>query len=266
MEYILLYIEFIKIKLKGMFEYRNAFLWTSLAKATGWAADFMIIWVMLNQFQDLGGWSTYEVMLLYSLNVTSYSLAGFFLFHPCTKLSQRIRNGEFDEILTKPLNSFLYLVCREFSTGYFSNLAVSITVLCICISKLNIPLTPINIALLILVSIGGALIQGAAFIFTSVPAFWIVQNSALMNIVNNLKSFVRYPVSLYNKGIQILLTLVIPYAFINFYPAQIFLKKNDFMMFHPVFQYLTPIVGLLLFAGGYLFWQLGISHYKSTGS
>ena len=34
-----------------------------------------------------------------------------------------------------------------------------------------------------------------------------------------------------NAG-QIILTLIIPYAFINFYPAQYFLGKQDFIMFN----------------------------------
>ncbi|KAB2846375.1 MAG: ABC transporter permease, partial [Ignavibacterium sp.] len=115
--------------------------------------------------------------------------------------------------------------------------------------------------------LSGALIQGAAFIFTSVPSFWLVQSNSLMDIfIWDLKSFIRYPISAYHRIIQVILTLIIPYAFINFYPAQYFLNKNDFLMFHPVFQYLSPLVGVLLFIFAYRFWNTGINHYKSTGS
>lgn len=47
---------------------------------------------------------------------------------------------------------------------------------------------------------------------------------------------------LYDRWIQVMLTYVVPIAFINFYPAQYFLKKDDFLGFNPILVYLSPIV------------------------
>ena len=44
------------------------------------------------------------------------------------------------------------------------------------------------------------------------------------------------------------------------------LEKNDFLMFHPVVQFLTPAVGILLAFLAYRFWLLGLKHYNSSGS
>jgi ABC-2 type transport system permease protein len=133
--------------------------------------------------------------------------------------------------------------------------------------KLGVPLTFSNVVFLLLTLAGGALIQGAAFIITNTPAFWIVKNNRLQSLFMGIpSSFIRYPISAYNKVIQIILTVVLPYAFINFYPAQHFLRKEEFLMFSPVLQYATPIVGIVLFTAAYQFWKLGIRHYNSTGS
>jgi ABC-2 type transport system permease protein len=59
---------------------------------------------------------------------------------------------------------------------------------------------------------------------------------------------------------------VLPYAFINFYPAQFILGKEDYLGFPPVLVYLTPAVGIILFVVAYQFWRVGLNHYKSTGS
>jgi ABC-2 type transport system permease protein len=128
-------------------------------------------------------------------------------------------------------------------------------------------MTPLKILFLCVSILGAALIQSAGFLFTSIPSFWIIQNNSLRDILfHQLKGFVDYPISLYSKFIQVILTLVIPYAFLSFYPSQFFLGKNDFLMFHPIFQYLTPILGIILFFLAYKFWLFGINHYKSTGS
>jgi len=80
-----------------------------------------------------------------------------------------------------------------------------------------------------------------------------------------MKKFINYPISLYNKFIQIFLTFVLPYAFINFYPAQLLLNKKDYI-FHPALQYATLPLGVLLFIISYRFWLYGINRYQGTGS
>ncbi|WNR46883.1 ABC transporter permease [Paenibacillus roseipurpureus] len=237
------------------------------AKFIGFATDFIMIWLLVYRFQSVAGWNTYEIMLLYALNLVSYSFSAFFLFHPFTKLSSRIQSGEFDEILTKPLNPFLYLACREFSTGYLSNLTVAFSVLAFTFFKLQIPLSPANIGFLIVTVLGGSLIQGAAFILTNTPSFWIVKNNRLQSLLMGVPSnFVRYPITAYNKAIQIILTVVLPYAFISYYPAQFFLKKQETVLFPQTLQYMTLAVGGVLFFIAYQYWKLGLKHYNSTGS
>jgi ABC-2 type transport system permease protein len=65
--------------------------------------------------------------------------------------------------------------------------------------------------------------------------------------------------------VQVILTFILPYGFINFYPAQLFLGKDDYL-FHPSLPYATLPVGLGLFSLAYRFWRYGINRYQGTGS
>ncbi|MBH5319682.1 ABC-2 family transporter protein [Paenibacillus sp. GSMTC-2017] len=267
MEHLPLYWRFIRINIKAKTEYRAAFLLTFLSRGVLWSTEFALLWVLLYQFKSIAGWGQYEVMFLYSLNLTSYSLAAFFCFHPFTKLPAKIQSGEFDELLTKPLNPMLYLMSREFTASYFSNVTFGLLFMGVCMYKLQLALSVWDYLLLAVVLIGGTLIQASAFIYTAVPSFWMVRNNSLINLfMNDFKSFIRYPISIYPASIQVMLTLIVPYAFINFYPAQYFLNKSDFLLFHPSFQYLTIVVGGIMFTGACLLWKFGIKHYHSTGS
>jgi len=267
MSYIPLYLEFIKIRLKRMVEYRGAFLSGAAAQFIMYGTTFALIWIMIDKFKNLNGWSSYEILFLYALDLCSYSFAAFFLFNFSMMLPVMIQTGEFDDILTKPLNPFVHLISREFNIAYFTHITLSVLVMTICFINLGIRLNALKLLILLIVILGGALIQGAALLITTVPSFWLIQNNSLKyTFFTNLKSFIQYPISLYNRTIQVLLTLVVPYAFINFYPAQYFLNKNDFLIFHPVFQYLTPVVGIILFILAYRFWITGVNNYKSTGT
>jgi len=267
MHYFKLYVEFVKVKIMGIAEYRQAFIVGALAQFVGYGAQFLLLWLLLDRFDSINGWSKYEVILLFSFNLISYALAAFFLFNPTMNLSTMIKNGTFDEVLTKPLNSLLYLVCREFNSAYFSHLLLAGGFMTLAFTNLGISFSVLQLLFLIVTLIGAALIQGGLMLLIAVPAFWIVENSGLLDLFfRQARNFIQYPISIYNNVMQIILTFVLPYAFINFFPAQFFLGKDDFTIFHASFQYLTPVVGLLVMAIAYFVWLVGIKNYKSTGS
>ena len=267
MNELYIYLKLIQLQAKAQISDRGSFALRFVSKIFGWGSGFIMIWIMLYKFQSMAGWSPYEVLFLYTLNIFSYSIIATFLINPCEKLPKFVQTGEFDGIITKPVNSFFYYIFRIFSTGYFANFTMCLVVLIICINKLNIRMNAVNLLFLIAVLLGGALIQGGLFIFEAVPTFWIVKNDSLKGLlVGNFRSFIRYPLSIYNSAVQIFMTFIIPYGFINFFPAQYFLKKNDFLMFNPVFQFLTPVVGIVFFAVAYCTWHIGVNHYEGSGS
>jgi len=103
--------------------------------------------------------------------------------------------------------------------------------------------------------------------FTCTISFWIVQSLAIRDIfIHGIRRFVDYPISIYHRSIQVLVTFVIPFAFVNFYPVQYLLGGKDEVLFHPALQYGTPFVGIVLFVLAYRFWKIGINNYQSTGS
>ena len=266
MNYFNLYIEFIKIRLQSMIEYRAAFISGGLAQATSYIADVTLIWIMINQFNKIGTWEPYEVLFLYGLNLLAYALAGLFLYNPHAALPGMIKNGEFDELLIRPLNPFIYIITKMFNYGYFSHIIIALVIIMLCFIKLNLIVTPIKLLFLVVVIISGALIQGAAFMIISIPAFWITDTSSLSFFFGSIKEFTKYPISIYPKIIQVFLTIIVPYSFISFYPAQYFLEKNDFLMFNPIIQFISPIIGIISFGLAYKLWLIGIKSYSSTGS
>ncbi len=261
-----LYAAFAKIAFFTQLEYKGQYFMRMIAKVLSWGAGFIMLVVLLRKFHTIGDWDTCEILLLYAFDVLSYSIAGTFFMGGFGKLPRIIRQGELDGILTKPVNPLIYLVCTKISAGYTSNFAITLVIIGVCIKKLHISLSVTHIAWLIMDIIGASFIQAAGFMLTTIPAFWFFKSEGLYRMFyKNLTDFLKYPLSIYNKGIQVILTLLFPYGFINFYPVQYFINKQE-GMFSPVFQFLTPFVGGTLFLAACLFWKKGLLAYQSTGS
>ncbi len=266
MHLLRLYLAFSKVNFLTQMEYRTQYFLRMVTKTVAWLTGFILISVLLYRFRAISGWSTYEVLFLYTLDVLSYSLAATFFLSPFQNLSRNIRLGMFDEVLTKPVNPLLYYMCTKTSAGYVNNYIISVVVLGLCFKNLQIKLTVAKLIALVIVLLGATLIQSAAFMLTNIPAFWLVKSNSLYRLFfSNITGFLQYPLSIYNRSVQIILTFILPYAFVNYYPAQYFLGKEEYL-FHPLFQYLTPLVGVLFFTLAYFLWKLGINNYQSTGS
>ena len=262
---IVLFYSFSKVAFLTQLEFRATYAVRMFGKVLSFGSGFAIIAILLNRFNAIGGWSTYEVLFLFSLNILSYSIGATFAM-PFANLSTRIRNGQIDSILTRPVNPMFLYTCQNVSAGYTSNYVIGLGVMVLSISALGLPLTVTGLVHLVLSVIGGSIIHASALIVCGVPAFWLVNARAFTDIIYyDLSKFVDYPLSIYAGSVQILLTWVLPYAFVNFYPAQVFLGKSD-SLFNPMFSYLTPVVGLVFFLLTYQFWRLGLRAYQSTGT
>ncbi len=261
-----LYGRFIMIYLKNMMEYRFYFFMEMFNQGFAVGIGYLSIWVILNRFHSINGWSYYEVIFLYSLNYLSYGISSLFFWGPMQGLGGMVREGTFDSILTRPMNPLFHLVSRQFLYLCFGYLSLAVIIIIICFKNLGIEWTVIKAMWFFAVMVGAVLIQASLMIVAGTTSFWLIRTTSVVDtMIYGLRRFLNYPISIYSKWVQAVLTFVVPYAFVNFYPAQHFLNKTD-GLFHPVFAYGTPVVGLVLSILAYKFWCFGIKHYQSTGS
>ena len=115
--------------------------------------------------------------------------------------------------------------------------------------------------------IGGVIIQASIFMIFSCSSFWTIKTGNLMNFLfYNTRKFAGYPISIYPGIIQKLLIFIIPFAFVNYFPAQFFLRKPDMAGYWNGYVYLAPLVGVMMFALANIFWRFSVKHYSSTGN
>jgi ABC-2 type transport system permease protein len=119
-----------------------------------------------------------------------------------------------------------------------------------------------------LVALGGALIDFGVNLAIATASFWFTRIDSLRWVFMSLEQeFSRYPLSIYQRGVKVMLAFVIPFAFMNYFPATFLLHKSeDGLHLNPAVGLLTPVVGLVVFALGYAFWRTGIDRYQGTGS
>ncbi|MDR2135645.1 MAG: ABC transporter permease [Treponema sp.] len=260
-----LYGGFAKTSFRGMAIYRSAYWLGLVAQWLSYGVTFITLFIVVDNFNVLGGWKSEEVLFLYAMNLLSYALAALFFFGPCTGLSGKIRSGEFDAALTKPVSPLVHEMLNGFNPGYVSHITLSVAVMVVAVRRLHVAFNFPFVLTLLAMLFGAALVQAALLVFASAWAFFFINGNPFMGMIWSFKSFINYPIPIYPVVIQILLTFL-PLAFMNYYPSAILLNRTENMLFPPLLGYLTPLVGITAFVLSVAFWNFALSRYQSTGT
>lgn len=267
METLRMYFKLLGIALKSMMQFRADFL-IGVVGVIGWnVVNLLAISVILGRFYALAGWSIWEIVFLYGIWMAGNSIYSLLFFH-ITDLEEYLVRGQFDLFLVRPLSPFLMLLTVEVNINGFADVVFGAACLALSITRLNLQLNPGQWAYLVMMLISAALLElGITLVLASV-AFWTTKSQGLVYAVNqvNWNMTRQYPLEMFGRGFRVLVTGLIPFAFLNYYPARWLLGKTfpgDPWYF---LSFLTPVVTLLVLGLAAMLWQKGIRRYNSTGS
>ncbi len=262
-----MYRHFVVIYMKGKLAYHFSLVFELIANTIQIGVYFAGFMVIFHNFDTIAGWTRNEVLFMFTTSWLTYSLSCFFFWSPMKDMGELIRSGKFDLYLTRPIGPMLYMVLQQFQYTFIPRLALSVFFWIYSMSKLSIGWTISSLLFYALNMLSAFVIFSAITVFTGTISFWTIKSEEIVSLLTNnnygLKNYTDYPISIYGKGVQFLLTFVIPYAFTGYYPVGHLLGKD---LTHNGFAYLSPFIALVSLAAAYLFWKNGLKHYNSAGA
>ena len=262
-----MYRHFVIIYMKGKLAYHFSLVFELIANTIQIGIYFAGFMVIFHNFDNIAGWTQNEVLFMFTTSWLTYSLSCFFCWRPMKDMGELIRSGKFDLYLTRPIGPMLYMVLQQFQCTFVPRLVLSVFFWIYSMQSLSINWTVSNLIYYAVNMFSSFVIFSAITIFTGSISFWAVKSEEIVSLLTNnnhgLKNYTDYPITIYNKGMQFLLSFVIPYAFTGYYPVGSLLKKELSL---PEYAYLSPIIALLSGSAAYLLWRIGLKHYNSAGA
>lgn len=257
---IKLYFSFLKASLKEMLIYRLDCIVGMVSQIVTQLVEIIFIWIVFKNTENLAGWDFKQVLLLYGITLISIGISDF-CFDALYDIGPKyIRQGDFDKIMLRPVHPLISIIgsSKEFtSLGYFG-LGLVMTI--IMLIELAIPVTTILILKIVFFSVVGAAIIGAINTIFSIAAFWTYRSNEVIWSFYKIYTFAQYPIDIYNKFIKVLITVILPFAFVAYYPTMDYLGLNTYMV------YLAPIITIILWIIAVKVWNLALNKYRSTGN
>lgn len=227
--------------------------------------EIIALLLLTNKFESIGGWSFWEISFMISIWRLSHSIHHF-LFIPFWWQSRMVKTGEFDRMLVRPVHPILQIMTQGHPLPAVGEFIPGITLLFLTISHTTVNWNFITILWLLVFILCGAIIEWAVFLFLSGFDFFFVETGRMKEIpMVFLFQATKYPIHIFGKVFPIILTFILPYAFMAYYPTHYFFDRITDLNYS-FLPFLSPIVAVVSFFIAFCFWSLGLKHYKSSGT
>ncbi len=272
--YIKLHSIFIKQDLKKLMEYKVDFLLGALGFLLEQAVQIFCLGIIFNTIPALcyavdgtvvDSWTFHEVLFIYGFSLIPKGIDHLFFDNLWGMGYWIVDKGDFDKYLTRPINSWFYVLCEKFCVDALGEFIVGIALL--VYSTLSMPqaiVSEINWWRILPVML---VLPLAIMIFTSIKtataaiSFWTKRSGHVTHMCYMTNEFAKYPVKIYNGVIKTAVTYILPFAFTAYYPA-IYILRGESVWSLPV----MVIVSLVLFGLSQFIWHKGLKAYESAGS
>jgi ABC-2 type transport system permease protein len=190
------------------------------------------------------------------------------LFVHLMDLEDYLVRGSFDLFLVRPLSPFLMLITVEVNMNGIADVIFGITSLWLASANLKLQFSAVQWGYLGIMLVSAALLELGITLALASVAFWTTKSSGLVYAVNQVNWTMtrQYPLEMFGRGFRLLVTGLIPFAFLNYYPARWLLGKTIPGAPGYFLSFLSPVVAAALLGIAVLVWKQGLRHYNSTGS
>ncbi|MNH80342.1 hypothetical protein D3C87_470070 [compost metagenome] len=261
MFYLGLINEYLKNYMKTRLTYRADFWVEMISDLLFQATNLIFIFVIFMHTNSLGGWSENEVVFVYGFFMVPFGI--FSCFINLWGFSERyIVKGEMDRIMTRPAHNLFQIFLENVDPPALFGSVIGIIIMVISGSNLGLVMEWWTIPVMIILTLSAVAIYTGVYTTLTSLSFYSDAPTGILPLMYNIQSYGRYPVTIYNRAIQVLLTWIMPFAFVGIYPASLFLHREEMQRM----AYLTPVMGIIFFAIGLTVWNYGVKKYRGAGS
>ena len=256
-----LYRRYLSIILRSKMQYKKSFFMLFVGSFLASFTVFLSVYFMFQRFSHVKGYTFQEVLLCYSIVLMSFSLAEIWA-RGLEAFPGMVRRGEFDRVMLRPRSLLLQILGTQCDLERFSRVLQALVILAYAVATSRLHWTPFKIATVFFMLGGGCALFSGIFLIQAALSFFFLEGLEFTNIFTfGLNEHGKYPVDIYGRGVLWVLTYIIPFALVQYYPLLYVLDRQQEIRYA-----LLPFAALLFLIPCYLIWRVGVRHYKSSGS
>jgi ABC-2 type transport system permease protein len=257
-----LYRRCLEAHLRAALEYQADFWLIIVAAILTQVAGLVFLGAVFSRIPRLDGWTFAEVVVIFALMVIAEGIGSLF-FEGAWHLPWLINQGELDYALVRPYSVIAQVMSSQVGLNGIGNLLTGGILLGWGLAHAAVDWSVGRVAGALVLFASAIVIKLAITLATNTPVFWLMSpNLSLSYAVHQIGELGRYPVTIYASVVQVGISVVIPFAFVGFFPASAVLGHGGWSWI----GWTTPLVAAYsVLVAGWLF-RRGLIRYESAGA
>lgn len=216
--------------------------------------------ILFNYTDTIGDWNRYQTRVFLGLLFIVDSFYMIFVQDNIDRFADKIRKGELDFILAKPVSSQFLVSFQKIAVASFGNLAIAVVFFLYSASLIEDFHWYRLFWLLLILPTSFIIVYTSRFFFTCLNLIFVKSESVQFLWYNCYRLGMR-PDSIYFPTFKLILLTVFPMSFVANVPAKMVLEPPNIyliawsLVIGPIFLYLS-----------HRFWKYCLKHYSSASS
>lgn len=254
-----------KLNFQARLVYRLDFV-SAVIMGIVWQSSVLVfVGVVLTRFPGIGGWDSGGVLLIAAIRLLSHGIQTA-IFSPLWFVGDMTLEGLIDVYLVRPMPVYRQVLLERFPINALGDFAGGLLIFGLALARLHLDWTPGRIGYLVAAVIGGVLVEAAiATLLASLSLRVAIGRAPYQWLDSMLGSFGNYPLRVLPVPARVVLTFVIPIAFIGYLPAAVLTGRTGSAGAPPWLAWGAPLVGVALYIGARVGWHISLRRYASGG-
>ncbi len=251
-------IQFFKTLMQSKLDFWVGLIGFFFSQMTGIA----FLYLVFQQIPTLQGWTFYQLLFIYGFAQIPRGIDHLFTDNLWMVAWRMVVTGQFDRYMLRPMNLFFQIICEKLQPDALGELAIGIILVVISVHNGVVHFTLVSIIVFILSVLAGSIIYTSIKLFFAATAFWFKVSVAFLQVAYDIADFAKFPVEIYTRSIRFIITWVIPFAFVAYYPATYFLLGSSFVKTVGA----ECLIAAVIWTIAYRLFQKGTARYESAGN
>lgn len=252
---------FLRIGVMNELQYRANFFLQIIQSVVAVGTGLIVLALIFSQTDALDGWTRPQLLAVLGVFTMVGGVIGFIIEPNMGRVMADVRQGTFDYVLTKPVDSQLLVSVREFRLWKLTDVIVGAGVVVWAVIVDDAPTGLANVAGFAVSLLAGSLMIYCVWLMLTTGAFWFVRMEMLQELFTGLYRAGQYPVGVYPGWLRAGLTFLIPIGFAVTVPSEAVTGRLTIGR-------LAVAVGFVLFlmALTRIVWKWGVKNYSGASA
>jgi len=260
-EAVRLFVDYLSQYFKTKLTYRTNFFGELISNLVFELINLVFIIVVFQHVEFIREWSRDEIIFIYGYFLIPYAL--FAMFFGFWDFNERyIIRGEMDRILTRPVHNLVQVCLESIAPDRIFGAISGFIIMGYAAWKLQLSFAWYDIFVFVILVVSSVFIYAGVYTAIAAISFFSDSRTGIAPMIWNIQNYGRYPVDVYNKVIRVILTWILPFAYVGLYPSAYFLRREEWY----TYTMLTPVMAIIFFSIGLFVWNWGVKKYRGAGS